>query len=195
MDEQVRITSRKLLSDNWGKLTKYEFELRRRDGHWQPQVREVYDRGHAAVILLVDPDRGTVILTRQFRFPVHLEGDNPMLIEASAGLLDGDDPETRARKEAAEETGYRAGTVTHLFDSYMSPGSVNEKLSFFIGTYSPNDRVSDGGGLEHEGEDIEVMELPFATALEMVRSGEIIDAKTIMLIQHAALVGLFSAKA
>jgi len=194
MDEQVRILGRTLLSDNWGRLTKYEFDLKRRDGQWQKQVREVYDRGHAAVILLIDPARGTVILTRQFRFPVHLEGDNPMLIEACAGLLDGDDPETCARKEAAEETGYRVGAVTHLFDSYMSPGSVNEKLSFFIGTYSPDARVSDGGGLAHEGEDIEVMELPFATALEMVRSGEIVDAKTIMLIQHAALAGLFPAR-
>jgi nudix-type nucleoside diphosphatase (YffH/AdpP family) len=194
MDERVRIKKETLLSANWGKLTKYEFDLKRRDGQWQSQIREVYDRGNAAVILLIDPVRGTVILTRQFRFPAHLLGDNPMLIEACAGLLDGDPPEVCARKEAEEETGYRVGAVTHLFDSYMSPGSVTEKLSFFLGTYEPSSRISDGGGLEDEGEDIEVMELPFETALQMVKSGEIVDAKTIMLLQHAAMGGVFAAR-
>jgi GDP-mannose pyrophosphatase NudK len=189
VDELVRNEKSTLLSDNWGKLRRHEFELCRRDGQWQHQVREVYDRGNAAVILLVDPDRGTVVLTRQFRFPVYLEGDNPLLIEACAGLLDGDAPEACARKEAEEETGYRVGAVTHLFDSYMSPGSVKEKLSFFVGTYDPASRVSDGGGLEHEGEDIEVMELPLEAALAMVRTGEIVDAKTIMLLQHVAMGG------
>ena len=193
MDELVRNESSTLLSDNWGKLTRHEFELRRRDGKWQHQVREVYDRGNAAVILLVDPARGTVILTRQFRFPVYREGDDPLLIEACAGLLDGDEPEICARKEAEEETGYRVGQVTHVFDSYMSPGSVKEKLSFFVGTYAPGSRVSDGGGLEHEGEDIEVMELPFEAALAMIKTGEIVDAKTIMLLQHVAIGGVFAA--
>jgi nudix-type nucleoside diphosphatase (YffH/AdpP family) len=190
--ERVRIVDKELLSDNWGTLTKYKIEYQRRDGAWQPQLREVYDRGNAAVILLVDPGRGTVILTRQFRFPIYLNGDDPGSIEACAGLLEGDDPETCARKEAEEESGYRVGNVTHLFDAYMSPGSVTEKLSFFIGTYDPSHRVSEGGGLEHEGEDIEVMELPFGTAQQMMRSGEITDAKTIMLLQHAALSGMFA---
>lgn len=195
MDDLVRIKEQRLLSDNWGRLTRYELDVRRRDGQWQHQVREVYDRGNAAVILLVDPGRGTVVLIRQFRFPVHLDGGNPMLIEACAGLLDGQDPETCARKEAEEETGYCVGAATHLFDSYMSPGSVTERLSFFVGTYEPASRVSAGGGLEHEGEDIEVLEMPFAEALAMVERGEIVDAKTIMLLQHVALRGGLAAPA
>jgi GDP-mannose pyrophosphatase NudK len=186
----VKIVEEQLLSANWGRLTRYVIEVRRRDGTWQRQLREVYDRGNAATILLYDPRRGTVILTRQFRFPVAIEGDDPALIEACAGLLDGDDPETCARREAEEETGYRVGEVTHLFDSYMSPGSVKEKLSFFLGTYDERARVSDGGGLAHEGEDIEVLEMPLEAALEMVRTGEIADAKTIMLLQHVALSGV-----
>jgi GDP-mannose pyrophosphatase NudK len=180
--ERVRVVSEQLLSDNWGTLTKYNLEFQRRDGQWQPQVREVYDRGNAAVILLCDPERRTVVLTRQFRFPIYVNGEDPGSIEACAGLLDGDDPEACARKEAEEESGYRVGTITHLFDSYMSPGSVTEKLSFFIGTYDPSHRVSDGGGLVDEGEDI---------AMAMVASGDIADAKTIMLLQHAALSGVF----
>jgi nudix-type nucleoside diphosphatase (YffH/AdpP family) len=186
----VKIVGEQLLSANWGKLTKYTIEVRRRDGQWQKQLREVYDRGNAAAILLYDPARGTVILTRQFRFPVWLGGDDPALIECCAGLLEGDDPETCARKEAGEETGYRPIAVTHLFDSYMSPGSVSEKLSFFLGTYDPSARVSEGGGLIEEGEDIEVLEMPFEAALGMIRTGEIVDAKTIMLLQYVAMSGV-----
>lgn len=194
MTDGVKIESQLLLSDNWGRLSKYTYRLRLRDGSWQRQEREVYDRGNAAVILLCDFDRGTVVLIRQFRFPVFVNGDPAHLIEACAGLLEGDDPEACARKEAEEETGYRVGAVRHLFDSYMSPGSVQEKLSFFLGTYAPDARVADGGGLAHEGEDIEVLEMPFEHALQKVRSGEIVDAKTIMILQHAALSGVFPLK-
>lgn len=190
MRDGVKIVEEQLLSENWGRLTKYAIEVRRRDGQWQKQLREVYDRGHAAAILLHDPSRGTVILTRQFRFPVFLGGDDPALIEACAGLLDADDPETCARREAEEETGIRPTMVTHLFDAYMSPGSVTEKISFFLGAYDEKARVSQGGGLVDEGEDIEALEMPFEAALGMIRAGEIVDAKTIMLLQHVALSGV-----
>jgi nudix-type nucleoside diphosphatase (YffH/AdpP family) len=185
--EAIEIISVDTLSENWGRLQKYVFEITHRDGSRQRHTREVYDRGHAATVLLHNPQRGTVVLTRQFRLPAHLSGDSGYLIEACAGLLDGDDPETCARKEAEEETGYRVSGIRHLFDAYMSPGSVTEKLSFFTATCDAISRVSAGGGLAHEGEDIEVIEMSLETALAMVRSGEIADAKTIMLLQHAAL--------
>lgn len=192
MRDRIEIRGETLLSDNWGRLSRYDIDYRRADGTVQRLMREVYDRGQAAVVLLCDFARGTVVLTRQFRLPAHLNGDEPALIEACAGLLEGLDPEACARKEAEEETGYRVGTLAHVFDAYMSPGSVNEKLAFFIGTYDAGDRVSAGGGLVHEGEEIEVIELAFGEALAMVRRGEIADAKTIMLLQHAALAGLFA---
>ena len=187
LDQRVKMISTVTLSRNWGHLEKSEFELQRRDGTWQRQVRETYDRGNAAVMLLVNPDTDRVILTRQFRFPVYRMGDEPFLIEACAGLLDGAEPEDCARREAEEETGYRASRVRHLFDAYMSPGSVTEKLSFFIGDYDAAARISEGGGLVHEGEDIEVIELGFAEALAMIGAGQIADAKTIMVLQHLAL--------
>jgi len=194
MADDVRIIEERLLSDNWGKLRKYTFELRQRDGTTQQHIREVYDRGHAAVILLCNKAANTVILVRQFRLPVHLSGDNGWLIEACAGLLDGDDPATCARKEAEEETGYRPHAIRHAYDSYMSPGSVTEKLSFFIGEYDATSRISSGGGLAHEGEDIEVMEIAFPKAMTMIERGEIIDAKTIMILQYAALSGTLKAR-
>lgn len=194
MGEEVRIEDETLLSHDWGSLTRYTIALRRRSGDWQQQRREVYDHGSAAALLLCDPARGTVVLTRQFRLPVHLNGDAPALIEVCAGLLDGDLPEDCARREAEEESGYRVETITHAFDAYMSPGSLTEKLSCFIGFYDEGQRVSEGGGLVHEGEDIEVLELPFAAALGMIATGEITDAKTIMLLQHAALSGVFPAR-
>lgn len=187
MDEEINILGVETLSQNWGTLKKYIFEISHLDGSRQRHEREVYDRGNAAVVLLHDPARNTVILTRQFRLPVHLNGESGYLIEACAGLLDGDDPETCARKEAEEETGYRVTSIRHLFDAYMSPGSVTEKLSFFIANYDAAAQVSAGGGLDHEGEDIEVLEISFETATAMIRSGEIVDAKTIMLLQYAAL--------
>ena len=192
MPDDIRILEERLLSDNWGTLKRYTFEQRHADGI-KEHVREVYDRGHAAVILLCNPNTNSVILCRQFRLPVYLSGDGGWLIEACAGLLDGDDPEACARKEAEEETGYRPHTVRYAYASYMSPGSVTEKLSFFIGEYDASSRVSAGGGLAHEGEDIEVMELAFPDALAMIARGEIIDAKTIMILQHAALSGAMRA--
>jgi GDP-mannose pyrophosphatase NudK len=189
--DEVTIVSREVLSQQWGTLSRYVIETRSRTGERQQHMREVYDHGHAAGILLCDPERGTVILIRQYRLPVQLGGDDPALVEVCAGLLDGDDPETCARKEAEEETGYRPQTVTHVVDAYLSPGSLTERVSLFLGTYSPAARISEGGGLAHEGEDIEVLEMPFETALGMVRSGAIIDAKTILLLQHAELGGVF----
>jgi GDP-mannose pyrophosphatase NudK len=191
MDDSVRITSEETLSHHWGRLSRIRFELRRRDGVWQPQVREVYDRGDAAVVLLCNPTQGTVILVRQFRIPLLRKESSPYLIEACAGVLEGDDPEACAKKEAEEETGFRVSHVRHVFDSYMSPGSVTEKLSFFLAEYDAESRVSEGGGLADEGEDIEVIEMPFAEALAKISTGEILDAKTIMLLQHAAIEGVF----
>ncbi len=189
MDERIQIVSKTLLSDNWGTLTKYDFDLRHRDDVTRRHTREVYDRGHAAVVLLCNPETNSVVLIRQFRIPVYLSGDPAWLIEACAGLIEGDDPEACARKEAEEETGYRVRNLKHLFDAYMSPGSVTEKLSFFTAEYDDTTRISEGGGLEHEGEDIEVVEYAFPRALEMIATGEIIDAKTIMLLQHVGLSG------
>ncbi len=179
-----------MLSDGWSVLTKHTFELKRRDGAWDGQVREVYNRGNAAVILPYDPARGTVLLVRQFRLPVFLQGHKEPLIEACAGLLDNNNPETCIRLETEQELGYRLGAVKKIYDIYMSPGSVTERLSFFTAQYSPSDRVSDGGGDASEGEDIEVLEMTLAEAMALVESGGIIDAKTVMLIQYAVLKGL-----
>ena len=187
MDESIEIIGVATLSENWGRLTDYTFEITHRDGSRRQHRREVYDRGDAAVVLLHDPQRDTVILTRQFRLPVHFNSPSGYLIEACAGLLDGDAPEACARKEAEEETGYRVTSIRHLFDAWMSPGSVTEKLHCFIAGYDATAQVSAGGGLAHEGEDIEVLEMAFETALAMIRSGDITDAKTIMVLQHLAL--------
>lgn len=191
MRDKVRMISSELLSDNWGEVKKSTFELQRRDGSWQRQVRETYDCGHGAAVLLYNLEQRTVILTRQFRFPAWFNGDeNPWLVEVPAGKLDGDDPLTCARKEAEEEAGYRVHDLTQVAVIYASPGSVTEKLWLFVGRYDRSSRVSPGGGLAHEGEDIETLELPFAEALAMLDRGDITDAKTILLLQHAALRGL-----
>ncbi len=187
MNDHVRITEEKLLSDNWYVLKRYSFELRRRDGSWQPQTREVYDRGNGATILLYNLEQRTVVLTRQFRIPAHVNGHDGFLIEAAAGLLDNASPEERIRLEAEEETGYRVSAVKKIYQAFMSPGSVTERIHFFIGEYRPGDRVGDGGGLIDEGEDIEVIELGFDQAIAMVASGEIADGKTIMLLQYLQL--------
>ena len=189
---RVTIRDETLLSDNWGRLTRYEFDFRRHDGRTERQSREVYDRGDGAVILLYNVAQKTVVLTRQFRLPVHVVGENPELIEACAGLLDRQAPEAAIRREAEEETGYRVGTVEKLWTVFMTPGSVTEQLHFFIAPYEAAMKVSDGGGEEEEGEEIEVMEMTLDKALEMVRSGEIRDAKTIMLLQHLALAGIMA---
>jgi len=185
--EHVRITAEETLSDNWYLLKKLSFDLRRRDGSWQAQTREVYDRGNGAAILLYNQARRTVVLTRQFRIPAHVNEHSGFLIEAAAGLLDQASPEQRIRAEAEEETGYRVGAVEKVYEAFMSPGSVTERLHFFIGEYEADDRVGPGGGLVHEGEDIEVLELAYEQAIAMVKSGEIMDGKTIMLLQYLQL--------
>ena len=192
---QVRVLEEKLLSDNWYTLKTTRFELQRRDGTWQSQNRETYDRGNGATILLYNPVQKTVILTRQFRFPAYVNpksdgSSNGLMIEACAGLLDLDDPITCIRRETEEETGYVIKDVRKVFEAYMSPGSVTERLFFFVGEYSSADKVSDGGGQAHEGEDIAVLEMTLDEALAEIASGEICDAKTIMLLQYAKLHGL-----
>ena len=193
MNPRVRIVEERLLSDNWYTLKTTAFDWLRRDGHWQRQHRETYDRGNGAVLLLYNAARATVVLTRQFRLPAYVNGcADGMLIEACAGLLDGQDPQTCIQREAAEETGYLIRAPRQVFEAYMSPGSVTEKLHFFIAEYEAQDRVSAGGGEAGEGEDIEVLELPLSEALAMVASGAIQDGKTIMLLQHVALSGLLN---
>lgn len=187
----VRIIDTEVLSNNWYTLNKVTFDFQRRDGSWQRLSREAYGRGNGAALLLFNAQRGTVILTRQFRLPVFVNGSaDGMLIEACAGLLDGDEPEACIRREAAEETGFQIQSPRKLFEAYMSPGSVTEKLHFFVAEYESHQQVGAGGGVAHEGEDIEVLELPLATALAMVQRGDIQDGKTIMLLQHVALQGL-----
>jgi ADP-ribose pyrophosphatase len=189
-NSRVKIIGSEVLAESWGKLTRWTLELQRRNGDWQRQVRETYDRGDGAGILLYNEEKKTVILTRQFRFAVYFNDEPGYLIEVCAGKLDGDDPVTCAKKEAEEETGYRVSDVRQVYRSYMSPGSVTERLSLFVGKYDAASKVSEGGGHVHEGEDIEVLELPFAEALRMLETGEINDAKTVMLLQYAALHGL-----
>lgn len=189
MQDRIRIKSVELLSDDWATLKKAVYDYRRRDGTWETQIRETYDRGDGAVILPYDPRRGTVLLVKQFRFPAYVTGHAEPLIEACAGLLDADDPESAIRREAEEELGYRLWEVRHLYTAYTSPGSLTERLSFFTADYSPEDRISEGGGHPDESEDIEVLEVSLEQALADVREGRIIDAKTIMLIQHLKLEG------
>jgi GDP-mannose pyrophosphatase NudK len=188
---RVRIVEERLLSDDWYTLKKTTFDYRRRDGSWQRQSRETYDRGNGAVLLLFNADCNTVVLTRQFRLPAYLNGcRDGLLIEACAGLLDGDDPHTCIRREAQEETGFAVRAPRKILEAYMSPGSVTEKLHFFVAEYEPRDRVSTGGGDVAEGEDIEVIEVSMASAQQMLARGAIQDGKTIMLLQYAALLGL-----
>ncbi|MCF2499852.1 GDP-mannose pyrophosphatase NudK [Dyadobacter chenhuakuii] len=190
-NDRVRITSDEVLSNNWYTLKKYTFDYQRADGQWEKQSREAYDRGNGAVILLYNREKQTVLLTRQFRIPTYVNGNETgMLIEACAGLLDRDNPEDCIRRETEEETGYKINFVEKIFEAYMSPGSVTEILYFFVAEYSEDMKVSDGGGSAQEQENIEVLELPFGKALDMVKSGEIKDAKTIMLLQHAQLTQL-----
>ena len=187
LEDRVRVLREETLADDWGVLRKATVAYRREDGEWQEMPRETYDRGNGAAILLYDPDRRTVILTRQFRYPAFVNGHRDLLIEAPAGKLDGAAPAEAALKELEEETGYRARAPREVFDAFMSPGSVTERLHLFVAAYSAEDRVAPGGGLRREGEDIDVLELPFGEAMAMVRDGRIRDAKTIMLLQHAAL--------
>jgi len=176
-----------VLADDWGNLTKHEFQLKLRDGSWNLLHREVYDHGNAAACLLHNPTTDKVLLTRQFRLPVFLNEHDGYLIEAPAGLLEGIDPAARMKLELEEETGFRVQHLEEVFTAFMSPGSVTEYLVFFIGTYSAQDRVSPGGGLASEGEDIEVLEITLSSAIQKIVTGEICDAKTIMLVQHLAM--------
>lgn len=177
-----------VVSNGWHVLRRTTLDVRRRDGRWDRQQRETYDRGNGAAVLPYDAERGTVLLTRQFRWPAYVNGHpDGMLVEAAAGLLDEDDPETAVRREAAEELGIRLGDVRLVHDAFMSPGSVTERVHCYVGAYRPADRVDAGGGIEDEGEDIEVLELPLVEALAMVDDGRIADGKTIMLLQWVAL--------
>lgn len=184
---RVRVQKIETLSNDWYLLQKTTFDYLRSNGEWQTQRRETYDRGNGATILLYHPMQRTVILTRQFRYPVFVNGYAELLIEAPAGLLDESSPEVRIKVETEEETGYCVQQVRKVFEAYMSPGSVTEKLYFFVAEYDPASRAGSGGGLRDEGEDIEVLELPFDQAFAMIEQGAIVDAKTIMLLQYAQL--------
>lgn len=188
MISNVKIIKTDILSDNWYVLKKVTYEYTKKDGTKLTQSREAYDRGNGATILLYNLQQKTVILTKQFRLPSYINGNETgMLIEACAGLLDKDNPEDCIKRETEEETGYKISEVKKIFEAYMSPGSVTEILYFFIAEYSKDMKINEGGGVEHEEENIEVLEINFADALKMVETGEIKDAKTIMLLQYIRL--------
>lgn len=188
----IRNIKKELLSDNWYTLNKITFEYQREDGTWEKQTREAYDRGNGATILLYNPNKSTVVLTRQFRMPTYLNGNTDgMMVEACAGLLEKGNAEQTIKMEVEEETGYKIDKVKKVFEAYMSPGSVTEILYFFIGEYEAAMKVSEGGGAEDETENIEVLEIGFDEALQMVKTGEIKDAKTIMLLQYAQINAIF----
>jgi len=188
---EIKIQKEEVLSDNWYTLRKYTYDFKLKNGSWQTQTREAYDRGNGAVILLYNVEQRSVILTRQFRLPTFVNGNaSGMLIEACAGLLDKDSPEDCIRREVEEETGYKLSHVRKIFEAYMSPGSVTEILYFFVAEYAADMKVHEGGGVAHEQEEIEVLELPFEKALAMIDNGDIRDAKTIMLLQHLRLKGI-----
>ena len=186
MTDRVRIQKEEILSNNWYTLKKITFDYQKNDGQWKTQTREAYDRGNGATILLFNKANNTVILTRQFRLPTFING-NPggMLIEACAGLLDADQPDVAIKRETEEETGFRISEVKKIFEAYMSPGSVTELLHFFVAEYVKSEKVHEGGGLD--GEDIEVLEIPFQKALDMITAGAIKDGKAIMLLYYAKL--------
>lgn len=190
-DPKIEIKKTELLSDNWYVLNKVTFDYQKKDDSWVTQKREVYDRGNGAAILLYNTEQKTVILTRQFRLPTYLNGNKTgMMIEVCAGLLDQDNPEQCIIRETEEETGYRLNTVRKVMETYMSPGAVTEILYLFVGQYDESMKVSEGGGVEHEEENIDVMEMPFEEAYSMIESGQIKDAKTIILLQHAQINNL-----
>jgi len=187
----VNILKTEILSNNWYTLKKITYDYVKKDGTKQTQSREAYDRGNGATILLYNLEQSTIILTRQFRLPTFINGNHSgLLIEACAGLLDKDNPEDCIRRETEEETGYKVTDVRKIFEAYMSPGSVTEIVYFFIAAYSKEMKVTDGGGVAHEEENIEVLEMNFDTALKMMNNGEIKDAKTIMLLQYLQLHGI-----
>lgn len=188
---KIKIKQTELLSDNWYLLNKVTFDFLRKDDVWITQKREVYDRGNGAAILLYNSQQKTIILTRQFRLPAYLNGNKTgMMIEVCAGLLDLDHPEQCIIRETEEETGYRIKSVQKIMETYMSPGAITEILHLFIGEYDASMKVHEGGGLEHEQEEIEVIEMPFDEAYELIAAGEIKDAKTILLMQYAKINNL-----
>ncbi|WP_413998975.1 GDP-mannose pyrophosphatase NudK [Flavobacterium sp. W1B] len=190
-DPQIKIKQTDLLSDNWYILNKVTFDYQKKDNSWVTQTREVYDRGNGAAILLYNSKKKTVILTRQFRLPTYLNGnESGMMIEVCAGLLDEDNPEQCVIRETEEETGYRITKVQKVMETYMSPGAVTEILYLFVGEYDESMKVNEGGGVEHEEENIEVLEMSYDKAYDMIESGQIKDAKTIVLLQHAKIKGL-----
>jgi len=190
-NNKVRNIEREILSDNWYTLNKYTFEYQKPDGTWEIQQREAYDRGNGAAILLYNAKKGSVVLTKQFRMPTYVNSnEDGMMIEVCAGLLDGDNPANCVRKETEEETGYKISNVKKVMQTYMSPGSVTEILYLFVGEYDESMKVSEGGGAEDETENIEVLELDFKKAMDMIATGEINDAKTIILLQYAKLNAL-----
>jgi len=191
MIENVRVLQTDILSDNWYTLKKITYEFTKKDGSHEVNTREVYDRGNGATILLYNKEQQTVILTRQFRLPSFINGNaGGMLIEACAGLLDEDNPEDCIKRETEEETGYQVKDVRKIFEAYMSPGSVTEILYFFVAAYTKAMKVNDGGGVEEEQENIEVLEMNFTEAMRKIYTGDIKDAKTIMLLQYAKLNNL-----
>lgn len=188
---RVKITKTEVLSDNWYQLDKITFDYLRNDGRWQTQIRESYDRGNGATVFLYNKTTQKIILIRQFRLPSMLNGNETgLLIETCAGLLDKDDPITCIKKEIAEETGYHVSNVTKVFEAYMTPGAVTEQIHYFIAEYTDDMKVNAGGGLDEEQEDIEVLEMPFTEAIELLKNGEIKDAKTILLLQYALIHNL-----
>ena len=187
VSDRVRVKNVRVLSDDYAVLKTTTFEYRRANGEWQTQARETYDRGNAATLLPYNLAQRTVVLVRQFRYPAYVSGYDDLMIEAAAGVLDGESPEVRIRAEAEEETGYRLVAIRKVFEAFMSPGALTERMHFFVAEYEPSMQVGSGGGLADEGEDIEVLELSIDQALAMIADGRIADAKTIMLLQYAAL--------
>ena len=187
LTKRVKILDTTLLSDAWARLSKISFDYLRSDGQWQHQEREIYNRGDGAAILLYNLDQRTVVLIKQFRLPVYLDDNNGFLIEVPAGVLEQNDPEQTIRSETEQETGYQVSEISKVFSAYVSPGSITERIHYYQASYTSDQRVSAGGGLDSEGEDIEVMEVAFDDAMKWITTGQIQDAKTLLLLQHAAL--------
>ncbi|HWJ94324.1 MAG TPA: NUDIX domain-containing protein [Telluria sp.] len=187
--DTVRIVRKDTLSDNYYPLRNVTYEQRRGDGKWQTETREVYESASGAAALLYNRAKGTVLLTRQFRIGARLSGHDGFLIEAAAGVLDDADPAERVRAEIREETGYDIAQVEKVLELFASPGTLTERVHYFLAEYDPSQKAGDGGGKEEEGEDIDVVEMAFGEALAKVQSGEICDAKTVILLQFLQLSG------
>lgn len=187
----IKNIKKEVLSDQWYTLNCYTYDYQKEDGSWETQQREAYDRGNGAAILLYNPEKKTVILTRQFRMPTYVNSNKTgMMIEVCAGMLDDQDPLICIQKEVEEETGFRVEQIEKIFEAYMSPGAVTEILHFFIASYDDSMKITKGGGAEDETENIEVLEMPMTEAIKMIQQGEIKDAKTIMLLQYAQIHNL-----